>query len=955
MRKRSIALTFFVIIALCFHACDFNFPEEVEIKVKPELSAPVNGDMSNMIFNAINDAAKKNQDINLYQYEGRDVMTFLFQYNILKDRPLDFLDKFHEVLDEFRDIDLDIDKMSQDIELGDLSNFADKIGEPITIEVDLGDVIRSAETALSKQIDWHEVVPIVLGLGVDSGESQYESVPIKISSFDTITFANGIFSIEMEFTPRKDDPNIPTDNLDTVDFEIESIWIKDQRNELQGTLEDLVTTTIRFNDGSINGGKFKHTVYFDLKGVTLDNVFKIYIIDFTDFTPSLVGGALNPKSVNLEIQSGDIKAPPDDPDAPIIRGVKGYENKYDKPGQGDPLNPKNPLEFELDEQAIELAYDGSEFIHAQVGVGTMNFKFNLPREEIPNTTWLNIYDGTSGNDLDLEQKIFILQDLSDPDPNGNLWPGLCDYTTKVDVSTGVGAGFTPDPWEFDGIDGNLINRHINLKEIKLLNDGGSYISKVTIPEGMISFMLDDVDIYEKKFEIVVEPEIKLKELINVHINPGDVFNFPDIDVPVGEAAKYLSEIRFENNEPGKDKVGIEIKFGQVDIEGLTIMISEPNLEINTAKIPQDIVENGSVSFTRSDFIFDIKNMPEDGEGNKNLKFEVKVTPIGAGEVVEIPKIDLENELLRFRVDDYKVFFVDSWTEAVIDLSDADVPMDGSFPEEGEDPINLAEMLDVLEGFTIDGIKSFLYIDGPNQFFGLKPEPKITFEAKNGEDDEIGYELFDGDFHLVKHNIPKLDEDGDGKFKGVVPEGIKVKFDQILNDRPTDLQINYNIELDGTVITPEVLQDKGETLNIAIIVVVPMSLKADPVNGAKIEIPGMFKEGEDAFGRKNQDDIDFINSLTLNVEFNDKIFNGGVLYMKREGEEDGSEDLKFDLAGKALKIPIKGSMLETIRNTYPYSITETGIRFKPNEIIQLPEKLEITKIEFDVDITFRQKL
>jgi len=939
MRKKLLALTFFVIIAVCFHSCDFKIPEEVEIRVSPEISTSVNGDLSNMLLDMIKDATKDNEDINVYQYTGykpdgkNEVMTFLLQYNVLKGQTLDFFDSFQNVLDDFRNIDLeDIQDMAEPIDLSKLSDFSD--GNEMMMEVNLHDIIAEAEGALSSQIEWDTILPIILGLGVDSYPDFFITKdPIKIKGFDSITFANGIFSIDMEFTPNVTGIP-PTYNLDGVDFEIKSIQIKDSHNTIiPGTLADLVTKTIRFNDGE-NGkdGKFEQKVYFNLAGVTLANSFDILINDFEDHSPRGV-----PKNVNLEIHTGEIETPPGKPNAPIIRGVTGYEN--------------DPIEFELEEQEIELAYEGSEFIHAQIETGTMSFKFNMQRTEKQDATWMNIYDDSSGTavDLDLGQTIYIKQGVSAPDPNGNYWPGLCNYTAKVDVSTGVGSDFIPAPWKYDGTNGDLVDRHINLEEIMILGSGG-YVSKVVIPEGKMSFMLNDADMESKVIQVEIEPDIKIQKLSYVHINPGDIFNFPDIEISIDEAAQYLKEIQFFD-ENGKDnKVGIEIKFGAVDIKGLSIMICEPNLGINyPAKDPQTIKAYESVAFTRNNFIFPIQEVEPDAENNRNLCFEVKITHSGSGDVMEMTGISLDDGELNFEVEDYQVFFVDSWTEATLDLSTMDVPMSGSFPEEGDDPINLAEMLEILEGFKIDGIKSYLYFDGPDRFFNL--DPKITFEAKNG--DKNNYELFeDGDFHLEKHPIPELDK-GDGKFSGELKKGIPIKFDEILDNPPEDLQITYDIDLDGIKVTPEFLNgETGETLNVSIIVVLPMSLNAGD-DGAKIQIPNMFND-EDAFGRESQGDdgpyLGYINSLTLNVEFNDSIFTGGTLFMKREGEEDGKEKLSFNLKGKTLSIPIKGELLDTIRDTYPYSIVEMGIRFEPKTGIKIPAKLEIKRIEFDADIT-----
>jgi len=942
MRRKLIALTFFVIIAFCFHACDIAFPKEVVVKVNPELGLPINGELNEMLWEMIQNAIKGIDGADLYQYTGykidkNEVMTFLLQYNILQDEPLEFYDQFEDILDKF-DIELDTDEMYQEIPLEQLSKISEAV-EPMPIEVDLTDVLESAENSLTFDLSTagenvHAIVPVLLGLG-DLTSDEKHSFDIKMIKFETVTFVNGIFTIHLELQPESE-----TKPLNGVDFSIGEVYIEfdDQVIEKMGG-PVLFTDDIGRND-----------IEFDVSGKTIPDVFKIYIADIHDSSAlDYSEGYPMPQAANLVIDECKVELPAElqnaDPPNPMIKGVTGYVVK-----DGD-------FDFDVEENNINLAFEGDEFVHTQIRSGSIIFNIALPNDKSGDKTWITLENDFSN---DIIKEIYLHQEPSFED--GQYYSGLSAKT--------VNSGDDTDPWpytEVAGINGNLSGKHINKNEIKVLGivEGvpvtqDQIISKIKIPEGKISFNLSGEDLLDKKIDLEIIPDIDITHLDVVHIRPRDIFPPMSKNIPLDEAAQSLREVHF-------NKLGIELQFGRVDISGLQIMVSEPNLGINPNRefkpIPlrkEGQPKTAPVAFFNetSEKILVLKDI--NGELIE-LNLEVEIKGDTTGEIMELTDVPvLEDGALVLEIESYEMYFKENWDIAILDLASMEVPMSGSFPKEGEDPMNLASMLDMLEGFTVNGIESYLYIDAPDKFFNLNPD--IIMKARDGVDGKE-YDLFEGDIVLKKHPIPNLNKDGDKKFSGALPDGIYVNFQEIMDDLPKDLRITYDIVFeDGIEITPEFMETvEGETekLNVVIVVVVPMNLKAGP-DGSIFELPNMFEKNKDAFGRTEQGDdgpyLGYINSLTLNVEFNDTIFKDGTLFMKRglendEKEEDGKELLSFDLKGKSLKIPIKGDKLEAIRNTYPYNIVEMGIRFPPSTELQIPSDLAIRRIEFDADITF----
>ena len=929
MRKKILAFFSILFIFLCFHACDYTIPSAVEVIMDPEIGMRIrSGDLNKLIEDTIKDAVAGNSGegdnitvlrYNGYKYDGKNqVQTFLLQYNIMRDEPLDFLDD----LDEVFDFDMDLGDLSRDIDLSDLANIDGTKG-PSKLNIDVTQLTESAlEQLETNDFAGDFTLPIAIS-GIPTQEIEYD--PFLLKGFESITFFEGIFTIELEYT-------ITTLNYNNVDFSFDSIYIKNDNAENIYT-EDIVHFT-----GSVR----KQTIKFDLAGKTLRNP-RIVLDGFID-------ASLAPSRVaNVSIGSDRLLSnPKSGEDKPVVQGI-------------EKLELDNRIEIELDAQPIDLNFGNSGFIHAIVGDGSINFNIDLPSEIIPNQTWINFFNNSGVIDNTVDTDIYIFQAPIDYAGNGVHYQGLSAYKN--------GTGSDTDPWKYVSGANNLNGRHINLTGINIVSDTITK-SKITLPDGKVSFMLSGDDLSTQEIKIDITPEIDIKTFSEAHIDSEDFLKpEPSKKVPITGAAKYIREIHF-------DKIGIRLNFGRIDIEGFEIMITEKNLEINLGEQYCDVVQNGNSGdkFINTNFTWDLKDAYDVLLDELEFEFDLKKKVSVPGDnVIKATDLDLEDGKLVFEID-YEIFFKDSWTYANLDLLDEE-DRGGSYPGEDEDGINLAKMFELLEGFTFEEVKAYLYVNGPNRFFNLKPdvEMEVNYPEKttdfrlfleDSQYDSIGNLKLD--FTGKNSALLNLDPKGTGSYSGALPELNKsflINIKDIMKDRPTDLRFIYNVLLHDqhlTVYPEDMIKDNAENLlNAVMVMVLPMRVKAEE-DGSDFEIPNMFKDKADLFDRKKSGDssyADYVNSLTVKLQLPGKLFTGGTFYMKREGEEDSeNEILSFKLSNSInQEFVISEKKLKQINDIgYPYKIVKMGVRFPEGTIVEIPEKLGLVKVEIDADVHFEYK-
>jgi hypothetical protein len=864
-----------------------TLPEAIEIRGKPEISLPVNPDNANL-----SDMLLKNIKSSLEGVEGIDVLHFTdrdIQTFLIRYNILsDEEIKFAQDLEVLTEpkLDLDEDDLSKEIELGDLGDL-NKEMEPIEIELDITKIIADAEKEINNNFNSYTTNDVVIGLKKNVEEQSYE--PIDLGDFDTVTFTDAVLQIELFFDDSS--PSLPG-----ADITFTEIWITDgETPPILGTGKDNETTIRLAEDNP------REIVSFNLKDKTFKSSILVTIKNWDDTNSSG-----DPRDIKL---NADTKIISTESDRPIIRGITGFEIETTL--------------ISIEEYPFPLDLGDSGFIHAKIDDGNLSFDFELPPENSGDFKVGGFKSWASG--FKFEPDLNISQE--DSDLHGSTWEGL----------NGAGA------WEVTASPSNLAGKHINTEDIYILDTSTITVSTKN-PADKCSFMLSDNDLDNQSITVTVKPSMQIDKFTVVHIDAGDFVTKPDtISISLGNAADYLKSIEFK-------KVGVEIQFGQVDIEGLEILISEPNLKINSSpSVYQDIPANSggpsTVSFIRENF-----SLPEIGGViplELNFEFDIRLKGDATNKVIALTDFDPSQDTLKFEV--IKVKPALEWTRAVIGRMTA---VEDEYPKTHS--IDMSSIGETLSGFIFQNAEAYLYTSGPGAFFNL--EPKMLLKAVNGDDDPGQNLLDDKGTELKKADLNGFSLDTvTGNYAGALP-GNEIQledFGEVLSSFPKDLKFKYEVVLEEITITPEQLENDpldSDTLSMFLLAVIPLDLKAGE-GGAKFPFPEMFKDKKDLFDRKTGDDtslLDSIKSLRLKLELTHDVFNGGTLSLENPGHTIG-----FPLNGKTLDLPFSPADLEYInkKENFPYK-PEIGIEFVKDATLRIPQHLGVRRLEFSADLQHR---
>jgi len=893
-----------------------TMPSSIEIKMQPDVTLPIgpdNGNLSEVLMGFINKAlenAKKNGDVKTANYKDYkvknkagnlvDVQTLLIQYNIM-NHALDFAEEmkgFDDVMDKLQHIEIDMSG------LDDLSDIGNLDGDESPVNVDITAMLYNTKSTLEDSLNTEVAASVPIPIGLKQNNANANIVfDISLKGFDEISFKTGTLTIELEITPT-------SGNLNGTNFSFDRIQIE------YGT-----TTIIGKSGGSerieFSGGNWLHDIDFILSGHTLKKDFKIRLIGFNDAKQTVQN------TVNLDIHAPDIS------EDTLVQGVINYEIKEE-------------MDAPIEAYQIELDFGDNDFVHAEVGIGKIEFNIVMPNEKSTNGTWIEL-------EKDPEMYMEILQAVINEE--GTNWPGLSKLDSLID-----GSGDENSPWIFDDTEAkkqnNLKDKNINSSLVDVSDN-----SKVILPVGgKMSFWLNDDDLSDKKVTAHFTPKIRIENFSLLHIKTGELLNVEIEPISLTDAAKYLIEIDFS-------KVGLGLDFGQIDIDGFKLSIVEENLDINTG--PEPIVEP-IVSNTYKEFVNTNKKLiVRDANDKENilvdeLKFKVELTHdsmlLYGGKILTFEDVDVTEGKIIFDIK-YKYFFEETWTDALVDFSQMN--KDETFPVDGLSSIN-----ENLEGFKFKDIDSYLYIDGPGFLFDMDPDVDLIVEYEDKS--KLPPSLYDGsEFPFERHPIPDLGDTGeyakpkpDGNPRPLA-EGTPINFKEILDDLPEGkIEIRYTVLLDKLQITRDeyknLTKPGSSEMKVVAIVIMPMSLVAGE-DGAIIKIPNMFEGSEDIFDRSTGGDdfsfLELIKRLTFKIGLNHNALADGVLYMRETNETPGEEVLQFKLSGTAMNIPITGEKLDVINKKNPYKIDDMGIRFGAGRELIIPGNLRMLSIGFDADISY----
>jgi hypothetical protein len=903
-------------------------PEAIKIKWNPEIKLPVNsegGEINDFIMRSIKEGIGDIGDVktSIMDYRGKPVQTYLMQFVIpeydLKEF-FDMLDIDQVLTDTLAFDDLGLDGLIEPISLGELTSIGDKV-EPVEFHIDLNESLDDIIQSIKDEIN--QTIELIVGIGIGEPIEHDEFETFEVDGFDLIHFSSGYLVVNMRIDG----------DIAGVDITINNIVLTDDVTEIPGRVGG--STIIRLHTAAPSVD-----VIFDFAGETLGNELDITIGSMVD---NSVARPPDGWPIDLVLESKNLAGYSD----PVIRGIEGFD-----------------LDIEIDEESYDLGLTDSGFIHGVIGIGTLVLDIDIPDVETPGATWIRF------DDQGMEIAIEIFQHPSDSalDPEGIARPGLS--------------------WN-DGDPDSLVGKNINSNLI---------INRITVPVGKASFMFSDEDIDDRTIIVKATPLLEIEEFSTLIIDAEKLATaeLPEPYTVSLEDLKYLISVDF-------DEVGVKIPFGEFDLEGFTIMVRIDGL-LNTDydlgnagyfDIPTSCMEghgNNCIlpecrTIVFHDFNVTLDILEKDNDGNYNLintELLVEVDILYNGQkfddlkVLVLTDFRLDKDELKFEIFDPETIF--DWSRMVVNLHSDDMPINGMYPELDEAGIDLSSLTEFMEGFIFDGIEAYLYISGPKRFFDLEPEFEIVmFYGDSGHENcQDGHIRPDGTYNCnPSHNLFRyeslmengriknvnaitiLDPDDSGIFSGNLPTGgVKLNLKDVINAAPNDLRFMYNPG-DELILTPDRLDRKGDTspeiLEMTIVMVLPMDLTAGD-NGGKLKLPNSFEGKADFLDRKSPDDPMFIEGLTikslnLKIELSHPVFDGGTFFLKKRGEEDGQELLRFPLTGASMSIPVTGKMLEAIENDHQYEIVEVGIRFEPGETLKLPNNLRIGKIEFDVDLEF----
>jgi hypothetical protein len=924
MINRTIFLTGIITAVLAFHAC--TLPSSVIIKGNPNVSVPVKinaVDFNDFMLEKIKDATE-NQDIVVLNYtnyynSGKNIQTFLLQFPLIEDYNIGFGSEFQKITNF--DFDLETDHLEQEFDVGDLGNLNNAIGAipvPVDLQPMFDNIRDNINDELKKQIAVSVPFPITGGLLPGDLPEFKTGFIIDMVVMDSVEFGSGVF--EVTITAKGSE-------LNGLDISFDNLQITDGENTIPGFVDPGFTDP-RINLTEINQTQ---TVYFNLTGKKLKKNFGLQFELKDDKSTWPCFRPLPPfNTIDIEIKPAKL----DNLKFKSIIGLKLAPSDLPIDSTGLPAGA-------LDISMASLRGPGSRFVHAKIGTGTLEFEIDLPDEKNDIDSYFTGFDITPG--LYLLQEHSIDRDLEN-------WQGINNSNAILPSP--------PAPWHFNQKIGVLDNKHINTSDIKILDIRTSaYESKITLrtPAAGADFWLSTTDMNNEKVTINVKPKLDIDIFEVVHADIRDDFNAnkPVIQpISLTDAAKYLKSIWFT-------RVGPKITFGQIDIPGLEVMFSIPELGINPGQNNQAITSGAVLEFINETPYPPGKELKIiDSSGTQlisdlNIDFDIQLA--GTKNVVGIPNIiPSSNQKLKMQVLD--IDFIYEWEKAVLDLSSI-ATVKNYFPGQKADltpdTIDMSEVNKYLKGFHFNHAIAQLYTRGPSVLFGLKPEIEMMFKYTDNNGMAASDDLMGNSSYLIESLPFDLDPGNTGIYTGGMPPGgLPIEnFHTLMEKEPNDLYFYYEINLpDEIEVTPADLGniDLSKNLDAEILIIVPLILTAGP-NGADLMLPDMPDDMDDILNREKSGDslpLDFIKSLTLNLELTDDMFTSGKFFL-----DDSIKRMEFPLSGKSVGLSISGGNLDYINKTIPYK-PDIGFHFPRDSVIQISRNIGTIKLNFEAEIEYR---
>ncbi|MDR1986403.1 MAG: hypothetical protein LBP88_05455 [Treponema sp.] len=269
-------------------------------------------------------------------------------------------------------------------------------------------------------------------------------------------------------------------------------------------------------------------------------------------------------------------------------------------------------------------------------------------------------------------------------------------------------------------------------------------------------------------------------------------------------------------------------------------------------------------------------------------------------------------------------FIFEWTEAELDLADliSSADLQGSYPAEGEESINLASLQASLFGgkLAFKEIPFFVYVNGPKPWFEEENIKMLSLKAVTGGSTETS--LYDGP--ISPASLPRIHLSGQGYAPktGVarLPSSVSADLAEVFNAYPEALTFDYSITVERYIITPAMLQGDALAFEGAIAFILPLHFTATEEIDLAEDVGGFEPPGfgeEDLLGREDagadSQVFDFIRGIRLDLEvYNSLGLDGEIKLYANDAKEDLLNTLS--LQGSSSVDLTK----ERLRGIYPFA-------------------------------------
>jgi len=463
-----------------------------------------------------------------------------------------------------------------------------------------------------------------------------------------------------------------------------------------------------------------------------------------------------------------------------------------------------------------------------------------------------------------------------------------------------------------------------------------------------------------------------------------------VSVSMAKAGENLNWIEFEaykaENDAPSAGIGLNMEFYNLsDKLGLKMAVGCNELKFDgnekkTLKQGDNIFGNkyalkgeddrltlsGNNAVDRLTFYFELFS---DYAGNDKV---LHIKDVKAGE-----RLDIQGDAKFFQ----------NWILAEVNLSkalkaslDDNGNLTGTFPKEGQEPIDLSLLGEYTYGFNFNDIAAYAYFSGPDDTIKQFTTSKLEISAQYGDvepGDVKSLEILNTSPIILEkkhvvfitpedsddfednngYNPDYLDEKGTYKIEGFPENGNETtNFDSLLNAGPKDLVFQYKMTdiPEGLPVTPE---DFAEDADHNIVVTIIIFIKLDFVageEGAEISLP-VLKDQHDLLSRTPDADdpskpagesvftsLD-IDRINISVDFSGVRFTNGKLFIEKDG------DLMLFPEGK----PVEGNTISIDINNNDYNFIKEHIitpdfrlKFDKGGKFVIPRKLGLTSVRIE---------